>query len=301
MERMSPSLVVEAALSSHQRDVMKRVLDEEEARREHVVVYLSGAHAYGFPSPDSDLDLKAIHVARTEDLLGLDVPVPTVDRAEILEDVEIDYTSNELAHALSGILAGNGNFLERALGRAVAQGSSLLPELAEIAKRSLSRRVHRHYRGFAHNQLHFAEKEPTAKKLLYVLRTASTGIHLLETGELEADLTRLMDDYGLGEAAELVERKRAGERVGLDDAVFAAWRGKVDGLFTRLDEAREKSVLPEEPADVREVGAWLIEVRKRRLGLGWMRRFPTCAPAHRFAFLPHPEIVTCQNATYRSR
>ncbi len=29
---------------------MKRVLDEEEARREHVVGYLSGAHAYGFPS-----------------------------------------------------------------------------------------------------------------------------------------------------------------------------------------------------------------------------------------------------------
>jgi hypothetical protein len=35
---------------------------------------LSGAHAYGFPSPDSDLDLKAIHVAKTADLLGFDVP-----------------------------------------------------------------------------------------------------------------------------------------------------------------------------------------------------------------------------------
>jgi predicted nucleotidyltransferase len=43
---------------------MQRVLEEEQARREHVVVYLSGAHAYGFPSPDSDLDLKAIHVAK---------------------------------------------------------------------------------------------------------------------------------------------------------------------------------------------------------------------------------------------
>src|SRR5438477_12585275 len=104
---------VEKLLTPKQNEIARRVLDEEAARREHVVVYLSGAHAYGFPSPDSDLDLKAIHVARTEDLLGFEVPSPTVDRAEILDGVEIDYTSNELAHALSGILAGNGNFLER--------------------------------------------------------------------------------------------------------------------------------------------------------------------------------------------
>src|SRR3954451_14933029 len=107
----------EDPLTSHQRTVADRVLDEESSRREHVVVYLSGAHAYGFPSPDSDLDLKAIHVAKTGELLGFEPPAPTVDRAEILDGVEIEYTSNELAHALAGILAGNGNFLERVLGR----------------------------------------------------------------------------------------------------------------------------------------------------------------------------------------
>ena len=44
-------------LSPHQRAVGDRVIVEESAKREHLVVYLSGAHAYGFPSPDSDLDL----------------------------------------------------------------------------------------------------------------------------------------------------------------------------------------------------------------------------------------------------
>jgi uncharacterized protein len=202
-------------LNDAQTIVVARVLREEEARREHLVVYLSGAHAYGFPSPDSDLDLKAIHIARTQDLLGFDVPAPTFDRAEIIDGVEIDYTSNELAHALAGMLGGNGNFIERILGRIVAHESSLLDELRPLAQRSLSRRVHRHYRGFAQNQLRFAEKEPTAKKLLYVLRTALTGIHLLETGELEPDLTRLMAAYGLPDAVSLVARKRAGERVSL--------------------------------------------------------------------------------------
>lgn len=256
---------VEVVLTAEQKAIMARVLDEEESRREHVVVYLSGAHAYGFPSPDSDLDLKAIHVARTDDLLGFEAPPPTVDRAEVLEGVEIDYTSNELAHALSGILGGNGNFLERVLGRTVALASPLLDSLRPVARRALSRRVHRHYRGFAANQLRFVEKEPTAKKLLYVLRTTLTGIHLLETGELEADLTRVMDRYGVPDAAALVERKRAGERVALDPAQLDAWRPRVDALFARLDAARDASPLPETPPNEEEVRAWLLDARRRRL------------------------------------
>jgi len=265
MERVSGERVGDG-LSEHQTRIMTRVLAEEEGRREHVVVYLSGAHAYGFPSPDSDLDLKAIHVAKTADLLGLDVPPATVDRAEVLEGVEVDYTSNELAHALAGILGGNGNFIERALGRMVARGSPLLSELASLARRSLSRRVHRHYRGFARSQLGFLEKEPTVKKLLYVLRTTLTGIHLLETGELEPDLTRLADGYGVSDAASLVERKRTGERVGLDPALVEGWRPRVEGLLARLDAAREKSPLPEDPPNDREVREWLVAVRRARFG-----------------------------------
>ncbi len=248
-----------SVLSDHQENVMKRVLAEESARRDHVVVYLSGAHAYGFPSPDSDLDLKAIHIARTDELLGFEPPAPTVDRAEILEGVEIDYTSNELAHALSGMLAGNGNFIERVLGSLAMQSSPLHDALRPLVKRALSRRVHKHYRGFAQNQLRFAEAEPTAKKLLYVLRTAMTGIHLLETGELETDLTRLMPD-----AMPLVEKKRSAERVAIDRALLDEWRPRIDALFTRLDRARDASPLPEEPRNTSELHDWLVATRRAR-------------------------------------
>lgn len=261
---MKPAESVDEVLTSEEKRVMALVLRQEEARREHVVVYLSGAHAYGFPSPDSDLDLKAIHVAATPDLLGFEPPAPTVDRAEVLDGVEIDYTSNELAHALSGILLGNGNFLERVLGRMVPLASPLLSEVRPLAQKALSRRVHRHYRGFAQNQLRFLEKEPTAKKLLYVLRTALTGIHVLNTGVLETDLTRLMDEYGLSDASALVERKRAGERVSLEASVLDAWRARVDALFARLDEAHAKSPLPEAPTNEAEIRDWLMSVRRAR-------------------------------------
>ena len=253
-------------LSEHQQAIGDRVIGEESARREHLVIYLSGAHAYGFPSPDSDLDLKAIHIAKTGALVGLEPPQPTFDRAEIIEGVEIDYTSNELAHALAGILHGNGNFLERVLGRAVLAQASILDEARPLVKATLSRRVHKHYRGFASNQLRFLEKEPTVKKLLYVLRTATTGTHLLATGELEADLGNLLDPYDLGDARDLIAAKRAGERIAIDPAILEAWRPRLDVVLKRLDTTRDSSSLPEDPPieAVRALEAWLVGVRKSR-------------------------------------
>lgn len=248
-------------LTEKQTEIMNRVLDEESVRREHVVVYMSGAHAYGFPSPDSDLDLKCVHLERTDRLLGLHPPEPTADRAEVIEDVEIDYTSNELGHVLAGILSGNGNFIERVLGRLAIRSSTIHEDLRGVVKRSLSRRVHKHYRGFALNQLGFFEKEPSAKKLLYVLRTTLTGTHLLATGELETDLGRLHAAYGVDGVRPLVERKRAGERVGLDPELVETWRPRIAGMFERLDRARDASVLPESPANEDEIDAWLIRVR----------------------------------------
>jgi predicted nucleotidyltransferase len=257
-------LGMDGVLTTQQSTVAGAVLREEEAHREHLVVYLSGAHAYGFPSPDSDLDLKAIHIAPTASLLGFAAPAPTVDRAEIVSGVEIDYTSNELGHALSGILRGNGNFLERVLGRTVPHASPLLHHLRPLVERSLSRRVHRHYRGFALNQRGELAKKPTAKKLLYVLRTCLTGIHLLGTGRLETDMTRIMSEYGFDDAAALVKRKLAGERVALDGAQVARWQPRVDALFEQLDRARETSLLPEAPPNEAELRDWLLDVRRAR-------------------------------------
>jgi uncharacterized protein len=52
--------------------------------------------------------------------------------------------------------------------------------------------------------------------------------------------------------------------VGLDPAVVEQWRPRVEGLFTRLDQARERSPLPEEPPNEREVLEWLLAVRRAR-------------------------------------
>ncbi len=250
--------------TEHQLAVALRVLGE--ARRDHVVVSLSGAHAYGFPSPDSDLDLKAIHVEPTERLLGLSAPPSSFDRAEVIDGVEIDYTSNELGPVLHGLLAGNGNYLERVLGATPLVASPLLEELRPLARGAISRRYHRHYRGFAHSQRQALEARPTAKKALYVLRTALTGAHLLSTGELVTDVRQLLEPYGFTAATELIDLKQRAERVELAASEHARWGAELERALTVLDQAEARSALPEEPQGRAELEAWLVATRRARLG-----------------------------------
>ena len=255
-------------IDARQRAVADRVLGEESASRRHLVVSLSGAHAYGFPSPDSDLDLKAIHVAPTEQFLGLSPPPSSApDRLEVVDGVEIDYSSHEIQLALVGILQGNGNFIERVLSRCPVRSSPEHAELRRLVRGSLSRRLHRHYRGFATGQLREWEKDGfrSAKKLLYVLRTTLTGTHALLTGEIETDVTRLLDVYGFAAATELVEAKRRGEQAGLPGDVSARWRSEVSRAFDVLDAALARSTLPEESANVLGIERWLVALRRRGL------------------------------------
>jgi predicted nucleotidyltransferase len=139
-----------SVLTPHQAGVARTFLAARAAERDHLVIYLSGAHAYGFPSPDSDLDLKCIHVAPTAELVGLGPVTEPRDRLEIVDGVELDYGSNELAQALRGAIKGNGNFLERLLGALVLGGDpALLAEARAVVAPVVSRRVARHYAGFA--------------------------------------------------------------------------------------------------------------------------------------------------------
>lgn len=254
--------------TAHQSVVVSKVLAEESAKRAHLVVSLSGAHAYGFPSPDSDFDLKAIHMVPTRELLGLGSEPKPAERLEVIEGVEVDYSSNELQHVLKGVLHGNGNYIERILGHLQLQVDEELQSLKPLVKASLSRNVYRHYSGFARQQLKEWEKTSfkVAKKLLYVVRTTMTGLHVLSTGEVVTDVTMLINDYGLIGISDLIEQKRLGEMSELPEPLAAEWRGRVDGFFQRLDAALEKSPLPSEPAPsvVADLERWLLELRRKR-------------------------------------
>lgn len=254
-----------SVLTDHQAGVARDFLAAREAQRRHLVIYLSGAHAYGFPSPDSDLDLKCIHIAPTGDLVGLGLVSDPGDRIEIIDGVELDYGSNELAGALRGAIKGNGNFLERLLGELVLGGdAALLAEARAVVAPVVSRRVARHYAGFATSQLRAFDDKPSAKRALYVLRTAATGRHLLARGEVVTDVARL-SAFVPPEIAELIEVKRRGERQELAAEQIAAWRPRLVAAIAEIDAAVARSPLPDEPspAAIAALDAWLRDVRRR--------------------------------------
>lgn len=250
-------------LTEVQRNAVTALLERESSARRHVVVALSGAHAYGFPSPDSDVDVKAVHLAPTVDVLGFPRALPSAERLELLRGVEVDYSSNELGGVLQGVLKGNGNYLERFLSGHALAGSPLLEELVPLVRGALSRRVARHYAGFATQQRASWEEgsRTSAKKLLYVLRTALTGTQLLRTGEVVTDVTALLDSYGLADARELVDEKRRGEHAALPRALAESWASRLDALFAGLRDAEAGSVLPVEPGNEAELEAALVRLR----------------------------------------
>lgn len=247
------------------RAAVAQSLAEEGARREHLVVALAGSWGFGFPSPRSDVDLKGVHVAPTAALLGFTPPEPAEENIRTLHGVSVDYSSNEVAQVLTGVLAGNGNYLERLLGARVVTASTELAPLRSLVQDCLSRRVIRHYLGFATGQRRLFEREPTAKRLLYVARTALTGAHLLREGELVGDLAALLRRGGHDALLALLEARRGGA-ADADESLRARWSDALDGMLSDLQRAHDESPLPEAPRGQGPLLDWLLALRRARFG-----------------------------------
>ncbi len=230
---------------------------------------LVGAHAYGFPSPDSDLDLKGIHVVPAEALLGLRSPPETVDRQAIVGGMEIDFTSHEVAMALRLLLAGNGNVLERLVSPHQLVRGRIPEALRRMARASVGTHFAAYYRGFFLRMRRDLSREEgrTAKTLLYAYRVALTGTHLFRTGEVVLDVRPLAERYGHAEVPRLVAAK------GLEQATIPGGvdEAALDRLEAELERAVAASPLPPAASNASRVERWLRALRRARLSIDWTR------------------------------
>ena len=85
--------------------------------------------------------------------------------------------------------------------------------------------------------------------MLYVYRVLLTGIHLMRTGEVEANLVKLNEEFRLPYMADLVARKQSGENTSLADADVAFHQRKYERLRAELQAAHDASRLPELPSE----------------------------------------------------
>jgi predicted nucleotidyltransferase len=230
-------------------------------------VGVTGAHYYGFPSPDSDLDLKGVHATDTREVVSLRPPADAIDYQGPFEGVEIDYTSHELATALRLLLKGNGNVLERILSPFQLLNTGAAAELQGLAQGAVSQRFFHHYRGFFGRMCRDwrAAQPKTVKGLLYAYRSALTGIHLLRTGQCLGDVNLLAPTYGFPQVADLVALKARGPEHG-ELAMTAGFEPDLGRLEVLLEAAHSESQLPQEAPNEDALDDFLIRIRRERFG-----------------------------------
>ena len=228
-------------------------------------VTISGAHLYGFPSPDSDYDIRGAHVLPLSDAVGLwPEKNETIQVERIRDGLEVDLVTHDLKKFFAMLLKRNGYVMEQVFSPLIVRTSPEHDELKALARRCLTRHHVHHYLGFFQTQWRLFEKEQPrrVKPLLYVYRVLLTGIHLMRTGEVEANLVTLNDEFQLPFLPDLIARKLAGpEQSTLPDADLAFHENECQRLETQLKAASETSSLPEAPQASRELNDLLVRCR----------------------------------------
>src|SRR5262249_1305170 len=200
---------------------------------------VSGAHLYGFPSVDSDIDLRGCHLLPLADLVGLRLPAETHEDKLEHAGLEVELVSHEVGKYLRLLVRHNGYILEQVFSPLVVLGQEFLDRLRPLARQCVTRRCYHHYHGFLNRQLQLLEREEVkkAKSLLSAYRVVLPGVHLLRTGEVEANLPRLNQHFGLPFLDELIRRKQAREQGGLAELDWAWHRAELARWEQRLDQA----------------------------------------------------------------
>ena len=196
---------------------------------------VSGAHLYGFPSPDSDVDLRGAFVLPVPDLLRLSEPRETITITQVCAGLEIDWVAHDLRKFARLMTQRNGYVLEQLYSPLVVYGGPWLDELRMIGRGCITRHLYHHYRGFAKtSSSSWPGPSRRVKELLYAYRVLLTGIHVLRTGEVEANLRVLVQHYPQPGVVELIARKVAGAEHG------ALQPGELAGAPGRVEPAGER-------------------------------------------------------------
>jgi predicted nucleotidyltransferase len=224
---------------------------------------ISGAHLYGFPSPDSDFDIRGVHILPAREILGL---VRGRDTIETMLDgpPEVDLVTHDAEKFIRLMLKRNGYVLEQLLSPLIALTTPEHDELGRLARGCLTRHHVHHYVGFADNQWRLFTKETPRrlKPLLYVFRVLLTGIHLMRSGEIEANLVQLNTDFRLSYLDDCIARKREGaENQSVDDTHLTFFESEYQRLRELLTFEAERTSLPEDASAHDALNDLLLRLR----------------------------------------
>jgi hypothetical protein len=125
---------------------------------------ISGAHLYGFPSPDSDYDLRGAHVLPLEKVVGLDVKHEAV-ASKVIDGLDMDIVSHDVRKFFGLLLKKNGYVLEQLFSPLIVHTTPEHAELKPICRPSPRRRSSRGH-----------EAHSASGKSRSLLTSAATGV-----------------------------------------------------------------------------------------------------------------------------
>lgn len=232
------------------------LIAQELARQPYPLLFatVSGAHLYGFPSPDSDYDIRGVQALPAREVVGLEAGPETLESQDIRDGVEMDIVTQEAKKFMLLMLKRNGYVLEQLYSPLVMHSTPEHDELKVLGHRCITRHHNHHYLGFADNQwkLFLNENPPRVKPLLYVFRVLLTGIHLMRSGVIEANLVTLNSDFKLTFLKDLIAVKQSGPEKGtIAKDQLAFFEAEYLRLMSRLEEAGRESELPNDCGNAR--------------------------------------------------
>ncbi len=186
-----------------------------------VFATISGAHLYGFPSPDSDFDLRGVHLLPLNTLLSLDDGQQTVEKEGIYDGLEIDLVTMMRLNSFGLMLRRNGYVLEQLLSPLIVFTTPEHDEL-KIARAQLCHPAScASLPGICGDTVETVRERiaTTSQASALYVRVLLTGIHLMKTGEVEANLCVLNQSAKLSYLDELVYQKQTGAEKGILNAV----------------------------------------------------------------------------------
>lgn len=189
------------------------------------VLFISsvGSHMWGMNRPESDIDLVVIYAASTRSILrGQKIPATIRQEIALCRTEVYDTLGWEVGHLIDQLIRGNVNAIWYVKSPLVVKPSSYQEELAALVAANLSRSSHHSIRGMAESQIKSEEEarrpEMAGKGYRTALRTINFGINLLASG-----------------------------RICFDPVLHTPGKDEVMEALARLDEAYEKSSLPDRP------------------------------------------------------
>ena len=225
---------------------------------------ISGAHLYGFPSPDSDYDLRGSHILPVKEVVGLNPLRETIEVSKLEDTLELDLVTHDLKKFFSLLLKRNGYVLEQLYSPLIIHTTPEHEELKAIAHNCITRHHSHHYLGFAKTQWRLFEKEnpQKVKPLLYVYRVLLTGIHLMQTGSIEANLVKLNEKFQLSYLDDLITQKMTeAEKSTVKNIDIEFYRQEYKRLQNELEIASQNSHLPETSSAKPELHDLLVRIR----------------------------------------